>query len=55
MVILSMWECSEIKTFWVKVKNLIKKIILKQITLDSKLFIIALFLDEHKFGKAETN
>ncbi len=49
-----MWECSQIKKFWVEVKNLIEKIILKQITLDSKLFIMALYPDKHNFNKAES-
>lgn len=49
-----MWECVQIKTFWVEIKNLLEKIISKQIVLDSKLFIMALYPDNHKFNKAET-
>lgn len=41
------------KTFWGEMKNLIGKIILKQITLDSRLFALSLYLDEHKISEAE--
>lgn len=49
-----MWECSQIKTLWLEVKNLIEKIITKQIMLDSKLFTMALYPNKHDFGKAES-
>lgn len=49
-----MWECSQIKTCWVEVKNLIEKVILKQIELDSNSFIMSLYPDKQTFSKAES-
>lgn len=48
-----MWECGQIKTLWEEVKSIIEKIISKQITLDPKLFLMALYPEKHSYSKTE--
>lgn len=49
-----MWECSQIKHFWLEVKDQIEKIISKKITLDPSLFILALYPEKHNFSKTDS-
>lgn len=48
-----MWECKHIKAFWTEVKNIIEKIILKEVSLDPKLFLSALYPGEQDLSKSE--
>lgn len=48
-----MWECRQINLFWKEVRDIIEKFLSMHISLDPKLFLLALHPEKHNFNKTE--